>query len=221
MSNITKAIANCTFNFIPVKIERGRKFRGMAYLLSGEIECRGNCYTYDSAKLWDPDSKKIVYANLEFCNDVTMPDAEIQAAKEEYVTCTIDSTVQWCRSTKPNLSQEELEKFARNVLLKHHADMKPVIDEVLPDKRDVGAEVQKTLNWAMTLKTQPCWIYGRWCAGGKPLPDDRKVHAAWKALHNKGIDKLDGFEDAWTMACSVMGLDPEMTCYQTLALQLQ
>jgi len=211
MLNITSAaIANCKFDFNPVHCSRGRKWRGaLAYSIDIDDDnhnLRFGSFGTVSKRLWEPIAKQYVFANIDFIEANERDEAKIAADREAYVKTTIQSTVDWCKSVKPELPDAELLLFIRNSLKKQHPEMLPAIDVVAPDNRDVVAEVQKTLQWAMTLKTQACWMFGRYCNGGKPLADNRKVEIAFKALQKKGVTKLDGFEDVWNMTLDVMGL---------------
>ena len=85
-------------------------------------------------------------------------------------------------------------------------EMMEFIDKATPDCRNVVTEIQNTLTWAMGLTTRACWMYGKWCAGGKPLSAERKRTIALSALEKKGITKLPGFVDAWNMSLDVYGM---------------
>lgn len=206
MTTLSDAISACSFHFTPVRVSRGRKFKGFAYDLGVEYShaVAYNVMSY-STKMWDPSTKSFVYANPDFCvKDNSITDEEINAAKLEYVKSTIESTIAWCKSKSPN--EAEAMKFARNVLRKHHPEMIACIDVYLPDNRDVVSEIEKTLQWAANLKTRECWMYGKHCPGGKPLSNERKVTIALKALTKRGVTVLNGFHEVWELTLTTMGL---------------
>lgn len=188
--------------FVPVVITRGRKFRGKAYFLGDthQNQVAWNVVAY-STRLWDPANKKYVYANPDFCDDdASVTEDERLRAKDEYILGIINDTINWCRNQNPGQGPAEVNSFARNVLRRRHYDLMADIDILLPDSRDIKTEIQKTVEWAMTLTTRPCYMYGRFCEGGRPLPIKRKLDIARKSLTTKGIAKLPGFEEAW-QAC--------------------
>jgi hypothetical protein len=189
------------FTFAPVVVTRGRKFRGKAFYL-GQDSSRSVAYGVEcwSSKLWDPIAKRYVYANPDFCDkDESVTEAEVAAAKLEYVTHIINNTVEWCRSQKPNASDEEIKQFARNVLRKHHREMMDDINRVLPDQSNLHDEITRTLKWASTLTTKACFMYGRWCAGGNPLSLERQQSIAFRALEKRGLTSRPDFKEMWDM----------------------
>lgn len=203
-----------SFTFKPVRVTRGRKFRGFAYDI-------GEGYTYTRGypgsgvdpysetyhqKLWDPVQMKVVHVNCDYLEDCEVPADKLEADRKSYIDHTIQGTISWCRSQSAGKAEAEVLRFARNVLRKRHPELMSFIDKAAPDTRDVVVEVQRTFQWAMGLKTQACVMYGRFCPGGKPLSDSRKVNAARKALEKKGITKLDGFEEAWELTLTAAGL---------------
>lgn len=194
------------FTFTPVTVTRGRKFRGRAYSL-GDVR-PGMWGTWNS-KLWEPTEKKYVWANVDFLEEDTSATPEqVQLDKDRYVMHVIDDTIQWCRSKKPDAPTPEVMQFARNMLHKYH----PEIDEAtlalqgLTDQRDLATEVEKTVSWAKGLVTRPCYMYGRFCRGGRPISDEKKVHIAYQALHKKGFTSKPEFEAAWAAALEKAGL---------------
>lgn len=194
------------FVFVPVCVNRGRKFRGIAYSINAEVQYNGGnwAYTSWSVKLWDPVSMKYVYANPDFVEKREATPEQIEGDKISYVNHTINSTVAWCLTKSPN--QDEGRKFARNCLLKHHPEMKEYIDKALPDERDVVAAVERTLRWAVNLRTRPTVIYGRVCKGGRPYGKTETVRKAWNVLDRKGYTKLDGFKEAWLFMTNMLEL---------------
>lgn len=187
------------FTFKPVVINRGRKFRGKAYYLGFDTE-RGIAYgvTCWSSKLWDPESKRYVYANPDFCmDDTTLNDEQVNAAKVEYVNHLINGTIEWCKAQKPDADEKEIHRFARNILRKHHRELMDDIDEVLPDQSDLREEIEKTLKWASTLTTKACFMYGRWCPGGRPLSIERQTSIAFNALQKRGLTARPEFKAIW------------------------
>lgn len=213
-------MADCipAFPFIPVKVTKGRKWKGEGYMLE-TFESGFQLYgwhgsagyrTTETAKIWDPAAKRIAYASQSFCEDVEADPAKVAADRKEYIDLTIQNTISWCRKTKAGAPEAEVLQFARNVLKKHHPEMLDAINAAAPDTRDVVNEIERTLTWAMGLKTRPCFMYGRRCPGGKPLPDKKKVAIARKSLETKGITKLDGFAEAWELILTMKGLRKEL-----------
>lgn len=185
--------------FKPVVINRGRKFRGKAFFLGITTE-RAVAYNVSSwsTKLWEPVSKRFVYANPDFCEDDTSFDEFLcQQAREEYVRHVIDGTIAWCRAQKPEADDREVFRFARNVLKKHHPEMLEEINSALPECVNIREAISDTLTWASKLVTRPCFMYGRYCPGGKPYSLDRQLAVARRALEKKGLTNHPEFEEAW------------------------
>lgn len=183
--------------FVPVNVSRGRKFRGFGYVI-GSSETGGYGWSQVNAKIWNPETKQIVYANADFCEDDTSVDNFIlEQAKAEYIKHTIQSTIDWCRAQKPNMPEAEILLFARNVLKKHHSEMIEEIDRLLPDTRDIHEEIEKILKWASGLTTRACYMYGRFCPGGKPLPIQKVLAIALSACEKRGFTKNPEFQTIW------------------------
>lgn len=200
-------MSTTNFAFSPVNVNRGRSFRGFGYYVGeGGISQPAWCVTIYKVKIWDPVNKRIVYVNSDYLEEANVPEAEVNAARQAYIDHTIQDTIKWCRTRIPNAPESEVKTFARNVLRKHHPEMIEFIDKATPDTRNVVDEVQRTLQWAMGLTTKSCWMYGRFCPGGKPVSDERKVRSAYTALQRKGVTKLDGFTEAWEMTLDIFGL---------------
>lgn len=204
---------------IPVKVTSGRKWKGSGYLfdIAEEwVNFRG--YGMGSwrvtASIWDPVAKRVCYCTASMCefNDELpyLSGDELKAIlkqdKEDKFKKRVDETLQWCRSVKPDLSETELKAFARNVLLKRNE--RELVDKYLPVvvTCDVAEMVMSTIQWAMTLKTRPCQMYGRYNPGGKPYPPRRQAQTALKALAKKGLLDADGFNEAWEMCITMFGL---------------
>lgn len=205
--------------FAAVKVERGRKFKGRGFIVavktsSGSYGWRHTGYGWEhayyeteTAKIWVPELKRFAYANANFVeDDTTVSPEECDRQYKLYVEHTIDSTLDWCRSVKPEADAAEIARFARNVLRKNHPDMIARIDEVLPDQRHLDEEVAKTIAWAMTLRTRPMWMYGRMTKGGKPYSNERYVEIARKALTKRGFADKPEFEQVFDAECAKAGL---------------
>ena len=192
--------------FTPVLISRGRKFRGKAYFL-GDVRC--GSFGNQNAKLWDPAAKRYVWANVDFCDeDESVTPEQVATDKEAYSKAVIEDTIKWCRECKSGAPEDEVMQFARNVLRKYHPeiDESKLVANDLGDRRDLSIEVEKTLNWAIQLTTRPCWMYGHYCKGGRPLPTEKKIRIAYKSLTKKGLTQKADFEAVWTFLLSMMGL---------------
>ena len=205
-------MSNTNIVFAPVTVNRGRSFRGFGYCVGdGGISQPAYCVTIYKSKIWDPVNKRFAYVNSDYLETAEVSDEQKSAELQAYIDHTINGTIEWCRQQKPDASDAEVKSFARNVLRKHHPEMMEFIDKAAPDTRDCVAEIQKTLTWAMGLTTRACWMYGKWCAGGKPLSTTRKRTIAYNALEKKGITKLPGFEAAWQMSLDVYGMSHPRT----------
>lgn len=191
--------------FTPVIVNKGRKFRGKAYLI-------GDSYVFSTwqsettyLKMWDPISKSIVSANEDFCEeDNSVPPEKIKSDCEEYIKWTFESTYAWCME-KRNGDETAAKQFARNILLKRFPSLKDQITEEFPDQRDVAEEIQRTLQWAMNLKTRETFMYGRHCPGGKPLPLKKKLAIAYNSLERKKMTAREEFKDLWNLNLTLLG----------------
>ena len=200
-------MSNTNFTFTPINVNRGRSFRGFGYYIGdGGISQPAYCVTIYKSKIWDPVNKRIAYVNSDYVETAEVSDETRDADRQAYIDHTINGTIEWCRQQKPDASDAEVKSFARNVLRMHHPEMMEFIDKATPDCRDVVTEIQNTLTWAMGLTTRACWMYGKWCAGGKPLSVERKRTIAFSALEKKGITKLPGFVDAWNMSLDIYNM---------------
>ena len=153
---------NTTITFRPVRVSKGRKFRGFAYDV-GEMPrttsfnvygpnggCAGMRCT-ESVRLWEPVSKKFVYCNPSYVEDAEAPASETEAAKADYINSSISSAVAWCRSRKPNVPEKDVLTFARNVIKKHHPEFLTFFDSQYNYTEDVAGTVFSTMDWAFNL----------------------------------------------------------------------
>lgn len=191
--------------FTPIEVSRGRKFKGKGYLVgSGGVSCNW-AYSIVNAKIWDPASKSIVFANQDFVeDDSSIPPEQIEADKQAYINFVIDDTARYCRSKSSDPNSPATEKWIRNSLLKKLP--KEIVDKAFPDNINVAEEVEKTIRWASTLTTRPMMMYGRACKGGKPYSRTRKAEIAYKHLRSKGITHKPEFDACWAMWTNVFNL---------------
>lgn len=200
---ITTSIASAAqFTFAPVRVTSGRKFKGFGYIVDVENRPMRIAYRFcsiDTAKIWDPANKSFGYATYSLCSKVEMAEADILAAKAAYIEAQLMGTIDWCKSVKPNISENELMRFARNVVRKQNPALLAAFDAAIEvvDDRDVVMEIRKTIEWALTLRTRRCYMYGKWCEGGKMYAPRRYVDIARKALEKRGVTKLPDFEEMW------------------------
>ena len=198
------AAANITFK--PVVVNRGRKFRGIAFDVGGkEVATQvARCVTSYSVCLWDPANKRFVYANPDFVEERAIDKDELLEAKRKWIEDQINDTISWCRSISPaGTAEDEILRFATNVLRRKSEALAKIVAELnTVDTRDVVAEVRKTVEWALSLRTRPCWMYGKYCAGGHKYPPKKTISIALRALEKKGIMKLEGFLEAWRIVCN-------------------
>ena len=213
--------------FVPVKVAGGRKFRGRGFEVSSStsvndfgwkhVPCADGFYCWErniveteTVKIWVPETGRYAYANARYVeNDESVAEVDRELAFDKYVNGLIESTKAWCRSVKPELSEAEILSFARNVIRKQHPDLREFLDTVLPppaDNRDVATEVAKTIAWAMTLKTRPCFMYGRMCRGGKPYSPAKYIDIAKKACTKRGLAAKPEFEQVFAAEIRKAGL---------------
>ena len=204
------------FEFTPVRVSGGRKFQGDAFVVghderefyhgghsitsSGFVGGRwrnADRYTTvtQTAQVWDPATKRCYWVTEKFVQKRELPEAEVEAARMAYVESTIQSTLAWCMSKSPN--EAEGRKFARNCLRKHHPEMMEWIDAKLPDERDVVAEVERILQWALHARSH---------IRRTKTSDVKTVSIAYRALVHMGITKLNGFKEAWMMNTTLLCL---------------
>lgn len=197
--------AACEATFIPVLVDRGRKFRGEAFSLGEEptVSSCGYRWTAFSQRLWDPETKRYVYANPEFVGQRMMTDADILEAKRQWIESEINGTVDWCRSkSAADTAEDEILRFAANVLRKRNSWLAVVLTRLnTNDSRDVETEVRKTVEWAKSLRTRPGWVYNKYCAGGKPYSPRKVSDIAHQALINKKIACRPEFPEIWLKVC--------------------
>lgn len=203
--------------FTPVKVTGGRKYRGSGFMVSvsSSVNDYGwrhtgygwarNVVETETARIWVPELRKFKYANSRFVDDDTsVTEKAREDALQDYCNMVVQDTIDWCRSKKPGAAEDEVLSFARNVLRKHHPEID--IDHTIPDARDAGMEIKSTIKWALTLRTRPCWMYGRHCPGGKMLSGEKYVAIARKALVKRGISSKEGFEELFKAAIEAEGL---------------
>lgn len=185
------------FEFTPVRVSGGRKFQGDAFVVGhGESEFyRGGYSITQTAQVWDPVAKRCWWVTEKFVQKRELPEAEVEAARMAYVESTIQSTLAWCMSKSPN--EAEGRKFARNCLRKHHPEMMEWIDAKLPDERDVVAEVERILRWALQTRSH---------VKRTKASDSVTVRMAMHALQRMGVSKLDGFKEAWCFETQLLEL---------------
>jgi hypothetical protein len=204
------------FEFTPVRVSGGRKFQGDAFVVghderefyhgghsitsSGFVGGRwrnADRYTTvtQTAQVWDPATKRCYWVTEKFVQKRELPEAEVEAARMAYVESTIQSTLAWCMSKSPN--EAEGRKFARNCLRKHHPEMMEWIDAKLPDKRDVVAEVERILRWALQTRSN---------VKRTKASDRVTVRMALHALERMRVTKLEGFQEAWVFETKLLEL---------------
>jgi hypothetical protein len=203
--------------FVPVKVTGGRKFRGRGFVVNvrtytgdygwkqvagfgGLCHWERNVVETEVARIWDPVAKRFGYANNAYVvADDTVTDAEAATQFAAYCEHIVHDTIEWCRTkVAPGSSETEVYRFARNVIRKNHPEIN--VDDYIRDQRDLATEIDGTIRWALTLKTQAVFLYGRWRGGNKPLPPERVVKVAYRALEKKGVADMPGFAAAWQAA---------------------
>lgn len=214
-ANTTTATPTPTtpITFRAVKVSRGRKFRGSGFMIAtleheydygwrhvpggdGFYYWERNTGIGCTAKIWVPETGRYAYANADFVEaDETVSQTECDSQFKLYCDKIVADTIEWCtaHTSKPG----DVKSFARNVIRKNHPELRPLLATLFPDDRDLMTIIESTVKWALTLTTQPCYMYGRHCAGGKRYNNKRYVEIARKALAKKGVTTADGFEAAF------------------------
>jgi hypothetical protein len=188
-----------TIKFEPVVVNKGRKFRGEAYWIGADAHInnyqlpgwrgRGGWITSVSVKLWSP-TQGFVYANPNYIEDVTDKSEDVvKVDYTKFVDYTINSTIAWCRSRKPNSTEGEVIDFARNVIRKHHPEMLGEF-ESRHGGADVVEVVKSTIDWAIRLGYSPA----------------KCIRIAAKVLRKKGVTSNEAFTAAWTITLDLRGL---------------
>ena len=189
------------FIFTPVACHKGRKWKGdLAYLLGYDPEYTS--FGSMQVKLWDPAQMKYVYANPNFVENIDSTQEKTESDKKVYIDKVFSDSIAYWKNKAP----DNWQTCARASMLKWHRELREFIDEKLPDNRNVFEEVEKTLSWALSLRTRPTVIYGRKCKGGNLYPEINRVRIARRSLHKKGIDKLEEFDKAWDVALTMRGI---------------
>ena len=201
--------------FAAVVVNKGRKFRGEAYDIGAEVHTSsfqlygwrgrgGWCHT-ESVKLWSP-TQGFVWCNPDYIEDREVSPEVEKADYAKYVDFTINSTIAWCRSRKPNSNEKEVLDFARRVIGKHHAEMLEAFDATTGHKGpDVVDIVESTLNWAFTLGYSKA----------------KCVRIGLRALTKKGVLNHPAFVPAWTIYLDLRGLSRFVKKYLPDELQAQ
>ena len=201
--------------FAAVVVNKGRKFRGEAYWigaaehttsyqLPGWHGGRG-WVTSVSVKLWSP-TQGFVWCNPDYIEDREVAPEVEQADYAKYVDFTLNSTIAWCRSRKPNSSEKDVLGFARHVIAKHHGEMLEAFDAATGNQGpDVVDIVESTLNWAFNLDYSKA----------------KCVRIGLRALTKKGVLNHPAFVPAWTIYLDLHGLSRFVKTYLPEELQAQ
>lgn len=197
------------FEFKPVVVEGGRKFRGKAFFLGHKYD-RVNSYGVRGSKMWTPEAG-FVYATTDYLvDDPTVTEEEISTARSEFIEFVKKYVVEYATKKLADLGptpdDPRVKYHARQTLIKYYPSVFPFLEKDFPDMRDAYSEIEKTLDWAMKLCSRPAVIYGKVCKGGRPYPDRKRVGIAWSAVHNKKINLIEGFAEAWDMQMTIRGL---------------
>lgn len=148
--------------FVPVVVNKGRKFRGEAYDVGCEAfenyyklpgwSGRGGMICSCSVKLWSP-TKGWVWANPNYVETRTteVPVETISADKAKYENFVVDSTVEWCKSKSAGKPESEVLRFAHSVIRKHHPELLGLFSQKYNYQEDIVAIVNSTMDWAFRL----------------------------------------------------------------------
>jgi hypothetical protein len=184
--------------FVAVVVNKGRKFRGEAYDIGSEVRVstfniyghgRGGWRSCESVKLWSP-TQGFVWCNPSYIEDREVAPEVEQADYAKFVERTFNDTMAFCRSRSTGKPEQEVIRFARCCIRKHHAEMLSLFDEKYGYKEDIATVVQSTLDWAFTL----------------PYSDAKRVRLAVRALTKKGLAHNPDIVPAWTIWLDLRGL---------------
>ena len=200
--------------FVAVVVNKGRKFRGEAYDIGAEVRTstfqlcgwsgRGGWRSCESVKLWSP-AKGYVWCNPNYIEDRTVDTEVEQADYARYVEAVLEDTLKFCRSRSAGKSENEVLRFARACIRKHHSEMLSLFDEKYGYKEDVAIVVQSTLDWAFKLG----------------YSNAKCVRIAIKALRKKGVFDNPAFVPAWTIYLDLRGLSHLIKKYLPEEIQAQ
>ena len=200
--------------FAAVVVNKGRKFRGEAYDIGAEVYTstfniyghgRNGWRSCESIKLWSP-TQGFVWCNPSYIEErVVDPEVE-KADYANYVSQTINNTIAWCKSRKPNEPENKVLEFARNVVRKNHPEMLDMFESMTGcHGPDVVEMVNSTLDWAFNLGYSKA----------------KCVRIGLRALTKKGVLNHPAFVAAWTIYLDLRGLSRFVKKYLPEDLQAQ
>lgn len=185
--------------FVPVMVKGGRKFQGAAYDIGADIRSnsfhlygwsgRGGWVHTETIKLWSP-TEGFVYCNPNYIEVRLADEEQVKADFAKYAEMYLNSTMAWCRSQKPNGTEQDIVRFAFNVIRKNHPELVPAFESKFSFKEDIGETIMSTIQWAMGLGYR----------------SDKAVRIAYRALVKKGIVEKPEFTASWTMNLDLRGL---------------
>ena len=185
-------------NFNAVVVNKGRKFRGLAYDIGAAVHTstfniyghgRGGWRSCESIKLWSPD-KGYVWCNPSYIDDREVDPEVKKADYAKFTEFILEDTVAYCRRASNDKSEKGVMKFARACIRKHHPELLAMFDTKYEYKEDVVSVVESTLEWAFKLG----------------FSNAKCVRIAIKALQKKGVMDKPVFVAAWTMWLDLRGL---------------
>ena len=205
--------------FTPVTISKGRKYRGKGFVVSycsstqdfGGWRHTGygwerNIVDTETAKIWVPELKAFRYANAKFVEaDDEAAEAYVKAMFDEYCDHIVKDTINWCKNKLGNNATEiEVNQFARHVIIKNHPEIQ--IDDYIVDTESYLDKIEKIFAWVVTLRTQPTYLYGKHCEGGKPYSNDKYVAIARRTCTKKNLNTNPEYAAAFKKCCDKYGL---------------
>ena len=185
--------------FVPVMVKGGRKFQGEAYDIGSDIRSnsfqlygwsgRGGWVHTETIKLWSP-TEGFVYCNPSYVDEREVSEEQVKEDFAKYAEMYLNSTMEWCRSKKTDASEQDIVRFAFNVIRKNHPEMIPAFESKFSFKEDIGETIMSTIQWAIGLGYR----------------SDKAVRIAYRALVKKGIVSNPSFTSSWTMNLDLRGL---------------
>lgn len=184
--------------FVAVEVVGGRLFKGVAYQVEGGYVSRfgyagsGVCplHITEKVKVWVPETGLHEYVNAKYVVDRKVTDEQYKADFAKFADGIVTNTMNWCRSKSAGKSEEEIVRFAYNVVRKNHSDMVAIFEAKYGFKEDVLATIRSTIEWALGLGYR----------------SDKAVRLANRALWKKGLAEKPEFAEGWTNTLNEKGL---------------
>jgi hypothetical protein len=195
--------------FNAVVVNKGRKFRGEAYDIGSAVHTshfniyghgRNGWRSCESVKLWSP-TKGYVWCNPNYIEDRECDPETLKADWGKFADFVLNEIMNFCRSKSEGKPEQEVVRFARCCIRKHHPDMLALFDDRFGYHEDVAITTQNTLDWAFKLG----------------YSDRKSVKIAYRGCQKRGLLDKPGWEAAWTIWLDLRGLSKYADKYAELA----